>query len=233
MNSEHIVKSFDEELKNLNAIIIKMGSLAQSQLSGAMESIMSQDTKKARMVIKNDKQIDQLETEVDTAATSILALRQPMAEDLRAVICALKTAAVLERIGDYSKNIARKAFSLSNKPSFAPLQPLSRMGKVVQKMIEEVLNAYADRDANKADHVWYSDQEVDDLHASLFREMLTYMMEDPKYIGAGTHLLFVARYLERIGDHTTNIAENIHIVVHGFPIDDDRPKGASPDSLAE
>ena len=233
MNAEHIVKAFDDELKKLDEIIVKMGVLAKTQLADAMDGILSKDLNKADSVIESDKKIDELEIELEAVATSILALRQPMAEDLRLVICALKTSAVLERIGDYSKNIARKAITLSQAPLLAPLHPLTRMGNSVQKMIEEVLEAYANRDAKQADNVWYSDQEVDDLHASLFREMLTYMMEDPRAIGPGTHLLFVARYLERIGDHTTNIAENIHVAVHGKPIDDDRPKGAGPDDLAD
>jgi phosphate transport system protein len=225
MDTEHIVKSFDEDLTQLDNIIAEMGGLAEAQLADAIDAMLKRDAEKAELVIERDVQIDILETEVDASATALLALRQPMAEDLRAVICALKTAAILERIGDYAKNIAKRTIAMSQSTPIGPSRTVARMGTMVQSMIKNVLDAYAERDADKAEDVRQSDQEVDALHTSLFREVLTYMMEDPRFIGSGTHLLFIAKNIERIGDHTTSIAKNIYVLVHGAAPEGQRPKG--------
>lgn len=225
MSQDHIVKSFDDDLRQLDNIIAEMGGLAEVQLTDAIDAMLKRDAEKAELVIEHDVRIDDLESEIDEQATQLLALRQPMAEDLRAVICALKTAAILERIGDYSKNIAKRTIALSQTTPLGPARTVARMGQLVQSMIKNVLDAYVNRDADKAEDVRHSDEEVDALHTSLFREVLTYMMEDPRFITSGTHLLFVAKNIERIGDHTTSIAKNVYVLVHGAAPEDERQKG--------
>jgi len=215
MTSEHIVRAFDEDLNKLDNIIAEMGGLAEHQLADAIEAMVRRDSTLAEQVIASDKRIDALEKEVDELAVKMLALRQPMAEDLRVVITALKTSGIVERIGDYAKNIAKRSVAISQTPPIGPTKTIARMGAQVQAMIKNVLDAYVARDAGKADLVRESDSEVDLLHTSLFREILTYMMEDPRNISSCTHLLFVAKNIERIGDHATNIAENVHFLVHG------------------
>ncbi len=225
MTTEHIVKSFDEELNRLDGIIAEMGGLAEAQLADAIEVLATRDAEKASRVVTNDKRIDTLESEVDAQAQRMLALRQPMADDLRVVIVALKTSAVIERIGDYAKNVAKRTVALAQMPPIGPSRTIARMGRLVQEMIKNVLDAYLARDLAKADDVRVRDEEVDALYTSVFRELLTYMMEDPRNITPCTHLLFAAKNIERIGDHATNIAENVHFLITGEVLEDDRPKG--------
>jgi len=225
MSTDHIVKSFDEDLRKLDNIIAEMGGLAEIQLADAIDAMLKRDAEKAELVIEHDNRLDELESQLDERATELLALRQPMAEDLRAVICALKTSAVLERIGDYAKNIAKRTIALSQTAPIGPARTVARMGQLVQGMIKNVLDAYVSRDADKAEDVRHRDEEVDALHTSLFREVLTYMMEDPRFITSGTHLLFVAKNIERIGDHTTSIARNVYVLVNGVAPEEQRAKG--------
>lgn len=224
MTSEHIVTAFDDDLKRLDNIIMEMGGLAETQLSQAIDAMVRRDSELAEKVIEGDRRIDALEHEADEMVVRMLALRQPMANDLRIVITALKTSGIIERIGDYAKNIAKRSVALSQTPPIGPAKTIARMGSQVQSMIKNVLDAYVTRDADKAEHVRESDSEVDLLHTSLFREILTYMMEDPRNISSCTHLLFVAKNIERIGDHATNIAENIYFLVHGNPPSEKRQK---------
>lgn len=224
MTTNHIVKSFDDDLKRLDNIIAEMGGLAEVQLADAIDALLKRDANKATQVIASDKRLDALEAEVDELAVQMLALRQPMAEDLRVVITALRTASVIERIGDYAKNIAKRSVAISQSTPIGPTKTIGRMGGQVQIMIKNVLDAYVTRDASKAEDVRASDGEVDALHTSLFRELLTYMMEDPSHITACTHLLFIAKNIERIGDHATNIAENVHFLVHGNAPKEERSK---------
>jgi phosphate transport system protein len=224
MTSEPIVRSFDEDLKRLDNIIAEMGGLAETQLANAIDAMVRRDNALAEQVIEADKRIDALEQEADDLAVRMLALRKPVADDLRIVITALKTSSIVERIGDYAKNIAKRSVAISQTPPIGPTKTIARMGGQVQAMIKNVLDAYVARDADKADHVRASDSEVDLLHTSLFREILTYMMEDPRNISSCTHLLFVAKNIERIGDHATNIAENIHFLVHGHLPEEQRIK---------
>jgi phosphate transport system protein len=225
MSQDHTVKSFDEDLRKLDNIVAEMGGLAEVQLAAAIDAMLKRDAEKAERVIEQDKRLDELESQIDLAATQLLALRQPMADDLRVVICGLKTAAVLERIGDYAKNIAKRTIALSQTTPLGPARTVARMGTLVQAMIKNVLDAYVNRDADKAEDVRRRDEEVDALHTSLFREVLTYMMEDPRFITSGTHLLFVAKNIERIGDHTTSIAKNVYILVNGAAPKEERRKG--------
>ncbi len=226
MNQEHIMRVYDEELSRLDQLIAEMGGLAESQLADAVEAMMRRDGELARKVADRDQRIDALEREVDALTMRVLALRQPMAEDLRAVIAALKTASNLERIGDYTRNIAKRTLALAQlRPIGSASHTIARMAVLVQGMIKNVLDAYVERDAALADDVRLRDKEVDQLHTSLFRELLTYMMEDPRHITTCTHLLFIAKNIERVGDHVTNIAEHVHLMVCGEPPDPDRPKG--------
>lgn len=233
MTHSHIVKSFEGDLKHLDRLIAEMGGLAESQLADAVDALVRRDADRAMEIKDADMRIDALEREVDEQAVKMLALRQPMADDLRVVIVALKTAAVIERIGDYAKNIAKRTQVLAQCPELGASRTIKRMAGLVQDMIKDVLDAYVARDAEKAGDVRMRDEEVDDLHTSLFRELLTYMMEDARNITACTHLMFVAKNIERIGDHATNIAENVYYLVHGHVQEDARPKGDASAYVAE
>ena len=225
MTSEHIVKSFDGELNLLNNTIAQMGGLAEAQMADAVQALVRRDVDAAARVIAEDKRIDSLEHDVDSQTVRLLALRQPMAEDLRAIVVALKISSDLERIGDHAKNLAKRIGPLTQTPPLEPVHTLRRMAALVQAMIKTVLDAYVERDLDKAGDVIARDEEVDALHTSLFRELLTYMMEDARNITPCTHLLFVAKNIERCGDHATNIAENVQFLVSGETFTDERPKG--------
>jgi phosphate transport system protein len=224
MPSEHIVKSYDEELTRLNNAIIRMGGLAESQVAASIQAVMKRDGELAHEVVEQDTAVDALEKEVENLAVRLLALRQPMARDLREIISALKISADLERICDYAANVAKRSLALNQAPVVKPVYAIPRMGKLAQILVKDVLDAYVHKDADKAMQVWLGDEELDELYTSLFRELLTYMMEDPRSITAGTHLLFMAKNIERIGDHATNIAETIYYLIHGAPLKESRPK---------
>jgi phosphate transport system protein len=223
--TDHIVKSFDEELRRLREQILAMGGRAEAQLVDAISALAKRDSEKAVKVIESDKGIDAIEMQVAQDSLKILALRQPMAKDLREVVAAIKISSDIERIGYYAKNIAKRALQLNQAAPLRPTNSIPRMGDLAVKLINAVLSAYANDDADGLIAAWRSDESIDEMYNSLFREMLTYMMEDPRNIGASTHLLFIAKNIERIGDHATNIAETVHFLVHGKPIDETRPKG--------
>ncbi|MEA2780345.1 MAG: phosphate transport system protein [Rhodospirillaceae bacterium] len=224
MSSEHIVKSFDDELKRLSQMVAQMGGLAEAQLQIAIEALVARDAEQAARVVQSDARIDQIERQIGAQTIRMLALRQPMARDLREVIAALKISSDIERIGDYAANVAKRAIALTQSPPMRPVGGIARMGRLVQQIIKETLDAYSAHDAEKAIAAWKRDQEVDDMYNSLFRELLTYMMEDPRNIGPSTHLVFIAKNIERIGDHTTNVAEIVHFLVRGEDIAETRPK---------
>ncbi|MBK8159511.1 MAG: phosphate signaling complex protein PhoU [Rhodospirillaceae bacterium] len=222
---DHIVKSFDDELRKLREQILAMGGRAEAQLTDAIQALAKRDSDKAVRVIESDKGIDAIEMTVAQDSLKILALRQPMAKDLREVVAAIKISSDIERIGDYAKNIAKRTLQLNQQAPLKPTGSIPRMGDLAIKLISAVLSAYANDDAEGLLAAWRSDESIDEMYNSLFRELLTYMMEDPRNIGASTHLLFIAKNIERIGDHATNIAETVHFLVHGKPIDETRPKG--------
>ena len=224
MASEHIIKSYDQELQRLDNIVAEMGGLAESQLNSAMEAVAKRDTDLAARVIESDARVDELEREIEALVIRLLALRQPMARDLRQIIAALKISTDLERIGDYAANAAKRSIALDQFGAVKPIYALPRMGRLGSAMIKDVLDAYVERDADKAMAVWLRDEELDEMYTSLFRELLTYMIEDPRNITTGTHLLFMAKNLERIGDHCTNIAETLYFLVNGTPMQQVRPK---------
>ena len=225
MPAEHIIKSYDEELARLNKMVVEMGGLAESQLADAIEAVVKRDSALAARVVEGDAPVDQLERDLDNLAIRLLALRQPMARDLREIFVALKIASDLERICDYAANVAKRSIALSQAPPVQLVHALPRMAQFALVLVKDVIDAYVEHDADKAIAVWTRDEELDEMYSSLFREFLTYMMEDPRNIGACTHLLFMAKNIERIGDHATNIAEYVYFLVHGTPLEQVRPKG--------
>jgi len=225
MPTEHTVKSFEQELQRLSNIISQMGGVAEAQLEAAVQAVARRDVDLAGRVMQADTRLDDYERQIEQDAIRMLALRQPMGSDLREILSALKISADLERTGDYAANIAKRSIALAQMPLVRPAAAIPRMGRLVQEMLKDVLDAYIDRDVDKAVVAWHRDEELDDLYTSLFREGLTYMMEDPRNITACTHLLFIAKNLERAGDHATNIAETIHFLVVGQPLSAARPKG--------
>ena len=224
---EHTVKSYDEELKKLQQDIASMGSLAEGELQNAMQALIRRNADLGSQVVLDDARVDELEQLAGAQVVRLLALRQPMASDLREIVAALKISSDLERIGDYAANIGKRVVALSQVPPFRLPATLPRMGWLAQQNIREVLTAYADRDADKAVLAWQADEELDETYSSLFRELLSHMMEDPRNIGACTHLLFIAKNIERIGDHATNIAETVYFMVVGEQLRSARPKGDS------
>jgi phosphate transport system protein len=224
MTVEHTVKSYDSELRQLNALIVEMGNLTHTQLKMALEAVSERNNLKAEQVIETDIHIDEREHIIDQFAVRLLALRQPVASDLRQVVAALKISSHLERIADYAANIAKRSLVLSQFPVVPPIHNIPRMGQITQTMILGVLEAYTTLDDNRTTKIWKQDAEVDLMYASLIRELLTYMIEDPRSIGPCTHVLFMAKNIERIGDHVTNIAEVVHFITHGKPFAEPRPK---------
>tara|TARA_B100000700_G_scaffold180469_1_gene199212 strand:- start:1099 stop:1803 length:705 start_codon:yes stop_codon:yes gene_type:complete len=225
MTKDHIVKDFNEELSQLDNLLAEMGGLCEAQLSRAMEAMVKRDVDLASAVIEGDRRIDDLEKQVDSLAINLIALRQPMAADLRMIIASLKVANNLERVGDYAKNIGKRTIALSKSPVISnTANSIQRMSTMVEGMIKNALDALINRDSQRAKDVRISDQEVDQMHSSLFKELLTFMAEDPESISTCTHLLFVAKNLERVGDHMTSVAEQIVFIVEGEILDDERPK---------
>jgi phosphate transport system protein len=221
---EHIIKSYDGELTRLTGEIVRMGELSVSQLESAIDVIDRRDERAAQRVVGNDEAIDQLEQEISHDVVRLLALRAPMAGDLRNVFAALRIAADIERIGDYAANVAKRSIPLSMVAPVAPTAGLNYLAELAATEVRDVLLAYRDQDAEKAYQVWKDDAELDDAYTGYFRQLLTYMMEDPRNITPCTHLLFMAKNIERIGDHATNIAENVWFQVTGEQLNKQRTK---------
>jgi phosphate transport system protein len=226
MATGHTVKAFDDDLDQLRANIAEMGGLAEAAIRESIQALVRRDTEAAAEIIARDERIDALEAEVERAVVNVIALRAPMADDLREIIAALKIAGAVERIGDYARNIAKRAGRLEGS-KIEPLSLLPEMGRIVGEMVKNVLDAFAARDAQKALEVCERDRAVDDFYNSIFRTLLTFMMEDPQNITASAHLLFVAKNLERIGDHATNIAEMVYFAATGERMGE-RTRGADP-----
>ncbi len=221
--AEHTVKAFDEDITRLRGLIAEMGGLAEVAIAESLDALVRGDEALAEQVVARDKRIDALEMEVDKLAVRIIALRAPMADDLREVIAALKIAGVLERIGDYSKNIAKRTNMIEGRARFEPLTLLPTMGEVAGEMVHDVLTAYATRDPELAREVIATDAKVDGFYNSIFRNLISYMIENPSTISSAAQLLFVARNIERIGDHATNVAEMVHFAATGvYPPEGDR-----------
>ena len=223
--TDHTVKAFDQELAELKRCIGEMGRLAEQQLTKALDALARRDAEAAERIIAGDQEIDDLELKVEWQATQVIVRRQPMASDLRQIMVAIRIASDLERIGGLGKNLAKRTRALTDAIAPHAVTGVARMGDLALRQLNDVLDAYARDDADKAMKVWTSDEDIDTVYNSVFRELLTYMMEDPRTIGQATHLMFAAKNMERIGDHCTNIAENIYYVVHGRPLAGERPKG--------
>ena len=226
--ADHILKRFDEDLEKLNATINEMGGLTESQFAKALDAVRERDTGLAEQVIATDARVDALDVQVQQQTVHLLALRQPMAVDLRVVLSSIKIAAALERIADYAKNTAKRSIVLTQfaAPASA-VSGIDRLGRLVRTALKDVLDAFAHNDVAKARDVWERDEEIDQVYTGLVRELLTYMMEDPRTITACTHLMFMAKNIERAGDHVTNIAELVSFRMTGHGFDEVRRKGSA------
>jgi phosphate transport system protein len=226
--SEHTVAAYDKELGQLGRNIAEMGGLAEKMISDAMDALLSMDVELARAVVATDQRLDTLQRQVEELAILTIARRQPMAVDLREIVAAIRVSGDLERVGDLAKNIAKRTLKLAVEPRIPRAAiGLKHMGETAQLQLKNVLDAYASRDVDKAKDVWERDAELDAMEDSVFRDLLTYMMEDPRNISFCTHLLFCSKNLERAGDHATNIAETVYYLVTGKSLPLDRPKGGS------
>ena len=221
---DHIVKAYDLDISTLKTLLASMGGLAEEQLDNAITALSKRDIALADQVIARDDKLDDIEREIEEKAILTIAKRQPMALDLREIMVAIRISSDIERIGDLAKNTAKRTHAISEALPRRLSTGLTRMGNMAQAQLKNVLDAYSRSDDDMAMAVWRADEDLDALYNSIFRELLTYMMEDPRNISLCTHLLFGAKNLERIGDHTTNIAENIHYLVHGKTISEGRPK---------
>jgi len=226
MNDQHTAKAFDVDLQDLARIVAEMGGLAEKQIADSVSALARRDTTLAQRVTTADAHIDALQREIEEKAVLTIARRQPMAVDLRDIVGALRLSNDLERIGDLAKNVAKRVIALNSEfPPPKLIRGVERMTDLVLGQMKAVLDAYARRDDAKAMEVWRGDEEIDAVCTSVFRELLTYMMEDPRNISFCIHLLFCAKNIERMGDHATNIAETVHYIIDGRPITDQRPKG--------
>ncbi|HET8764987.1 MAG TPA: phosphate signaling complex protein PhoU [Rhodanobacter sp.] len=222
--TNHLIKSYDDELIRLTNELVRMGELATHQLEAAMDAVERRDVEAAQRVVDDDDAIDLLEREIGQDVVRLLALRAPMAGDLRNVFAALRIASDIERIGDYAANVAKRSIPLSQGAPIAPTGGLAHLAELATIAVREVLDAWRERDGERARQVWLDDTQLDDAWTGYFRQLLTYMMEDPRHITPCTHLLFMAKNIERIGDHATNIAENVWFVVYGKPLPELRAK---------
>jgi phosphate transport system protein len=223
--TEHTTKAFDLDLQELDRMVAEMGGLAEKQIAESVSALTKRDVERARRVVAADDRIDALQGEIEDKAVLTIARRQPMAVDLREVVSALRVANDLERIGDLAKNIGKRVELTGDFHPVKLIRGVEHMAALVLAQLKEVLDAYSAHDLDKALAVWRGDEEVDALCTSLFRELITYMMEDPRNITFCIHLMFCAKNIERMGDHATNIAETVHFLIEGRAITDQRPKG--------
>ena len=226
MNDLHTTKAFDIDLQDLSRMVAEMGGLAEKQVADAVDALAKRDTNLAQRVTTADAAIDALQREIEEKSVLTIARRQPMAVDLREIVGALRVANDLERIGDLAKNIAKRVIALNAEfPPPKLIRGVEHMTDLVLEQLKAVLDAYGRRDDTKAMAVWRGDEEIDAVCTSVFRELLTYMMEDPRNINFCIHLMFCAKNIERMGDHATNVAETVHYIIDGNPITERRPKG--------
>jgi len=223
----HTIKAFDDDLDQLRALISEMGGMAEHNIREAMRCLVERDLECAKQLVEDDRKLDALENETERRAVRLIALRAPIASDLRDVVAALQISRVVERIGDYAKNIAKRVPLLTDIGHVEPLSLMPEMARIATEMVHDVLTAFVERDAAAALRVIERDKKVDDFYNSIFRTLLTYMMENPHNITQSTHLLFVAKNVERVGDHATNIAEMVYYAATGDYLGD-RPKGSDP-----
>jgi phosphate transport system protein len=230
IRAPHIVKAFSEELERLSADVAAMGGLAESLVADALEAASTRDSELAAQVVARDVQVDDMQRDIEKKIIRLLALRQPIAQDLRVCISALKIVADLERVGDLAKSIARRVPTLNESEPTSFNGSVERMGRLVLGHLHQVLDAYATGETSRAVGVWERDDDVDEHYNALFRQLVLSMTADPAMIGPGAHLLFIAKNLERIGDHATNVAEVVHYLVTGREIASERPRGPRPET---
>ena len=223
--SEHILKSFDDELTQLNTSIARMGQLSQTQLAGAIDALLLRDSTVAAHVVKSDLEVDELERDVDARAIRVLALRQPIARDLRQVLASLRIAIEFERICDFAANIAKRAIALDAHSPDEWINELAELGQLALKLLADVVVAFRERDSEKALDVWAHDEQLDDVYTGIYRRLIDFMKAEPQRVPIGAHLLFIAKNIERIGDHATNVAESVYYLVTGETLTGPRPKG--------
>jgi len=224
-DAEHIVKSYEIELNRLRGLIADMGGMVEHQVADACDAVVNRNTEAATQAVAQDPKVDEAEREIEQFVIRLLALRQPVAGDLRQIVSSLKITSDLERIGDYAANVAKRSVVLQQFTLPYTLTGLGHMSRLVQENLKRVIDAAGVGDADEALEVWRADEPIDQIYNALFRELITYMMEDPRNITPCTHLLFIAKNLERIGDHATNIAETVYYAVTGQPLLGARPKG--------
>jgi phosphate transport system protein len=223
---EHTAKAFDADLQELSRMVAEMGGLTEKQIADAVDALARRNSERAQQIVRADLSIDALQREIEDKAVLTIARRQPMAVDLRELLGALRVCNDLERIGDLAKNIAKRVLVLDIQVhSSQVIRGVQHMGALVLAQLKQVLDSYAGRDLEKALAVWNGDEQIDAMCTSIFRELLTYMMEDPRNITSCIHLMFCAKNIERMGDHATNIAETVYYMIEGRSIPDPRPKG--------
>jgi phosphate transport system protein len=226
-------KTFADELDSLSVLLSQMGGLVEQQLLSAIDAVVRRDLQMAEQAVSSDLKVDALQHAIEDKAMALIGSKHPSGKEVRETLSAIKIAGDLERIGDLAKNVGKRAMVLGrDAPEKHLAQGLARMGRLAATQVKTVLDSYAQRDTAAAATVWRRDEEIDELYNSLFRELLTYMMEDPRKISASTHLLFIAKNFERVGDHATNIAETVHYLIHGAPLGDQRPKSDITSSTA-
>ena len=223
-NAPHTVKSYEDELKNLNLNIVKMGALCEEALKNSIESLVEKNQSKAENVITNDEKIDKFENIIEQQVVDLIALRQPMAIDLRETVTALKISSDLERIGDLSKNISKRSLFLSEDLDKQLIQNFKLLAEKVQKQLKSVIDAYLERSAEVAVNVWENDEKIDEITNDCMQNSIDFLKKDKNNLQNGTHLLFISKNLERMGDHATNIAEQVYFLVNGSVLTDERPK---------
>jgi phosphate transport system protein len=230
--TDHISRTYDQELDGLRRLVAEMGGLGERMLADSTVALLREDAKRAQSVIATDPRLDELQRKIEDNAVLMLMRRQPVANDLREVMASIRIANDLERIGDLAKNIAKRSLKMQGHMlSGSAMGGIEALSRLAQAQLKDVLDAYAQSNEKGAIDVWMRDGQIDALENALFRELLTYMMEDPRNITFCTHLLFCAKNIERLGDHTTNIAETVHYQVTGESLPGDRPKGDSPSDL--
>ena len=220
----HISTAYDADLRRLRELVARMGGLAERQVADAAYALSRRDPEMAAQVVARDGPIDALEREVESFCVRLLATRAPVAVDLRFIVAALKVSQDIERVGDYARNVAKRAIIVSAGAFSAGISGFTAMAQLVQRNLKDAIDALVRDDADLAERVWAADAPVDDLYTSIFRELVTHMLEDPRNITAATHMLFIAKNFERIGDHATNIAETVHYAVRGAVLPEDRPR---------
>ena len=225
-NAPHTVKSYEDELKNLNLNIVKMGALCEEALKNSIESLVEKNQSKAENVITNDEKIDKFENIIEQQVVDLIALRQPMAIDLRETVTALKISSDLERIGDLSKNISKRSLLLSEDLDKQLIQNFKLLAEKVQKQLKSVIDAYLERSAEVAINVWENDEKIDEITNDCMQNSIDFLKKDKNNLQNGTHLLFISKNLERMGDHATNIAEQVYFLVKGEYLEGDRPKSS-------